>query len=76
MKRIVVISIGMVFFTACDINVKTENKTKKDSLLQKADTTLEKWGDSAKAKFKDAKSEVKEEWNEHFGKDSASKKVR
>ncbi len=76
MKRIIVIAIAMLFVTACDIKVKTENKTKTDSLLQKADTTLENWGDSAKSKFKKAKSEVKEEWNEHFKKDSASKKVR
>jgi outer membrane protein assembly factor BamD (BamD/ComL family) len=76
MKKVLIIALSVLFITACDINVKNEDKTKTDSLLQRADTTLEKLGDSAKEKFKDAKSEVKEEWNEHFGKDSASKKVR
>lgn len=68
--------MAVLFVTACDIKVKTEEKTKTDSLLERADTTLENLGDSAKAKFKDGKSEVKEEWNEHFGKDSSAKKLK
>ncbi len=70
MRRIIGVVAGFLLFTSCDITVKTDNKSKTDSLLQKADTTLEKLGDSAKEKFKDAKKEVKEEWKEHFDKDS------
>jgi len=76
MKRMLIVVAGYIFITSCDIHVKTEQKTKTDSLLQKADTTLEKLGDSAKEKFKDAKKEVKEEWNKHFDTDSSAKKMR
>lgn len=73
MKRAIAIVAGVCLMSACNVNVDSEDKNERDSFMQKADTTLEQWGDSAKAKFKDAKEEVKEEWNERFGKDSSKK---
>jgi hypothetical protein len=78
MKKVLVILA--IAFTSCNVSVdKQGNKdsaTRTDSFLKKADTTLNKWGDSAKEKFKDAKREIKQEWKEHFGKDSSTKKLQ
>lgn len=72
MKRVFIFIAAAVVTASCNIDVKTEKKdgtSKLDSFVQKADTTLEKWGDSAKEKFKDLKQDVKK----RFAKDSASK---
>ncbi len=56
---------GMILLLlSCNINVDEENKkdsaTRFDSFVQKADTTLENWGDSAKEKYKDVRDKVKD----------------
>jgi len=63
----------IALIVSCNINVDNDTKkdsaTRFDSLVQKADTTLERWGDSAKAKYKDVKEDVKD----RFDRDSASR---
>jgi DNA-directed RNA polymerase alpha subunit len=80
MKKAVVFLIFSVASISCNVSVDKQNNTdsvsKTDSFLKKADTTLHKWGDSAKEKMKDAGHEIKKEWKEHFGKDSATKKLQ
>jgi ElaB/YqjD/DUF883 family membrane-anchored ribosome-binding protein len=56
-------------FVSCNINLEEENKkdsasTGIDSFVQKADTTLERWGDSAKEKYKDVRNDVKDRFDD------------
>ena len=73
MKKILS-ALSVLFFFSCNINVDDESKkdsaTSFDSLVQKADTTLERWGDSAKEKYKDVRDDVKE----RLDKDSANER--
>lgn len=65
-------AFGIVFLLSCNVNIEEKNEadstTGFDSFVQKADTTLERWGDSAKETYKDVRDDVKD----RFDKDSSS----
>jgi ElaB/YqjD/DUF883 family membrane-anchored ribosome-binding protein len=68
MKKILS-AVIVLFFLSCNINVEEENKkdsatTGFDSFVQKADTTLERWGDSAKEKYKDVRDDVNDRFKD------------
>lgn len=58
MKKIVLVGAVVFCLMACDNSAKVE--TKADSLKEKLDTTLEKLGDSAKAKGERTLKAIKE----------------
>lgn len=71
MKRLLLTGcIGLLL--SCNVSVEEENDrdttSRQGSTLEKVDDKLEEWGDTAKARFKDAKNEVKE----RFDKDSTA----
>ena len=61
-------AMSVLFFFSCNVNVDEENKndstTGFDSFVQKTDTTLERWGDSAKEKYKDVRDDVKDHFDD------------
>lgn len=73
MKKLLFAAVVLVL-TSCNISVDKQNDrdsaSKFDSTLNKVDSKLEEWGDTAKEKFKDLKQEVKD----RLRKDSAEKK--
>jgi ElaB/YqjD/DUF883 family membrane-anchored ribosome-binding protein len=72
MKKILS-ALGIVFLLSCNVSVEEKHEkdstTGFDSFVQKADTTLERWGDSAKEKYKDVRDDVED----RFGKDSSAR---
>ena len=79
MKRVaVVFTMGLLISCNVSVDERSDNDsaTKVDSFIEKADTTLEKWGDTAKKKLKDAGHAIKQQVNEHFKKDSVTIKFR
>lgn len=70
MFRFLVICILALSIASCN-NQGSITEEKIDSLNERIDTTLDKAWDSTKAKAKELREKVKEEWNE--GKDSLNK---
>ena len=70
MFRYLVICILVISLAACN-NQGSITEEKIDSLNERIDTTLDKAWDSTKAKEKELRDKVKEEWNEE--KDSVRK---
>lgn len=72
--RKILSALSIVFLFSCNVSIEEKNDkdsaTGFDSFMQKADTTLERWGDSAKEKYKDVRDNVKE----RFDRDSNSLK--
>lgn len=62
MKRLfVLLAAGM--FVSCDVDINEEKENELDSFVNRADTTLERWGDSAKEKYKDIRDKVEDRWD-------------
>lgn len=77
MKKLIAIVSASFVFSACNVNVDTEHKSDSTNATIKVDTTtINKLGDSAKEKLKDAGQEIKKEWQQHFSKDSSAKKLQ
>ena len=70
MARLLIICLLTISFVACN-NQGSVTEGKIDSLNERIDTTLDKAWDSTKAKAKELREKVKEEWNER--KDSVRK---
>jgi hypothetical protein len=70
-RTVFVIAIALA---SCNVSVDKQNDkdsaSRFDSSLKKVDDKLDRWGDSAKEKFKDLKQDVKDRLN----KDSAGHK--
>lgn len=56
--------LAIAAFASCNVSVDEDDHrdsaSRFDSFVQKADTTMERWGDSAKEKYKDLRDDVKE----------------
>ena len=70
MRKLLIFSMILILWS-CN-NQGTVTQEKIDSLNEKIDTSLDKAWDSTKAKAKELRDKVKEEWNE--SRDSANKK--
>ena len=70
MFRLLIFCFLTISIVACN-NQGSVTEGKIDSLNERIDTTLDKAWDSTKAKAKELREKVKEEWNEK--KDSVSK---
>lgn len=68
MKRLFVV-LAATAFVSCDVDINDEKENKLDSFVNRADTTLERWGDSAKEKYKDIRDGVED----RLDRDSARK---
>ena len=70
MRKLLIFSMILILWS-CN-NQGTVTQEKIDSLNEKIDTSLDKAWDSTKAKAKELRDKVKEEWNE--SRDSSNKK--